>query len=105
MNYDGSQVGVPYVRAHRVTIEWPDATGVPGAVIEQSLGVRLADGSVRKIEDLPKIEFNLDFSRATDPVPMVSPEDGSLLGQNTNLQTAMLNVLAVIRKQQLLVQG
>jgi len=105
MNYDGSQVGVPYVRAHRVTIDWPDATGVPAATIEQSLGVRLVDGSVRRIEDMSKIEFNLDFSHATDPIPLVNPDDGSHLGQDTNLQMAMLNVLAVIRKQQILVQG
>lgn len=101
-NYDASQVGVPYVRAHRIVIEYPDAMGIPEATVEQSLAVKLADGSVRKLQDLTPMLIKFDFAgHGGDPVPLVSPEDGSLLGADTTLNMAMLNILAVIRQAQI----
>ncbi len=101
MNYDASQVGVPYVRAQRVEIFWPDAGKKPHAVINQSLAVKLADGTVRQLENLPALEVVLDFDRATDPIPLVDPDTGLPLGPSTTLQMAMLNVLAVVREKQI----
>lgn len=100
-NYDSSQVGVPYVRAQRVEIFWPDAGRKPHAVINQSLAVKLADGTVRQLENMAALEVVLDFDHATDPIPLVNPETGLPLGQNTTLQMAMLNVLAVVREKQI----
>lgn len=101
MNYDASKVGVPYVRANRIVINYPPAPEMPNVVIEQSLAVKLADDSVRKLEDLPTINVTLDMlNDATDPVPLVSPEDGSPLGADTNLQNTMLSILAIVRKTQ-----
>jgi hypothetical protein len=101
-NYDASHVGVPYVRAHRIVIEYPDAIGIPEATVEQSLAVKLADGSVRKLQDLPAMTIQFDFAdHGTDPIPLVSPEDASSLGADTTLNTAMLNILAVIRQAQI----
>jgi hypothetical protein len=100
-NYNGSQVGVPYVRAHRIVISWPDATAKPFAVIEQSLGVKLADGSVRKLENLADITVELDFTQGDAPIPLVSPDDASPLGMDTTLNQAMVAVLAVVRKYQI----
>lgn len=102
MNYDASQMGVPYVRAHRIIINWPDSSMSPTASIEQSLAVLLADGSIRKLQDLPTIETALDMQNdGGDPIPLVNPEDGTDLGQNTSLNMVMLGVLAVVRAKQL----
>lgn len=41
MNYDPSQVGLPYVRVTQLKVEWLDSLGdlQPTALIEQSLAV------------------------------------------------------------------
>lgn len=102
MNYDASQVGVPYVRAHRIVINYPDNGRFPSVAIEQSLAVRMADGSVRKLEDLEPISVLLDFQNdGNDPIPMINLESGGLLGQDTSLNMVMLGVLAVVRAKQL----
>ena len=102
MNYDPSQVGVPYVRAHRITIDYPDNNLLPSVKIEQSLAVKLADGTVRKIEDLLPITRALDMPNAgDDPIPLIDPETGQPLGSDTSLNMAMLQVLAVLRFEQL----
>lgn len=100
-NYDSSQVGVPYVRAQRVEIFWPDAGRMPHAVINQSLAVKLADGTVRQLENMPELKVELDFAHASDPIPLINPETGAPIGSNTTLQMAMLNVLAVVRQKQI----
>lgn len=99
-NYDASQVGVPYVRAHRVTINYPDNKQMPTATIEQSLAVRMADGSARQLENLPAISCVLDFSKGNDPIPLVSNETGAPLGADTSLNQAFIAVLAVVRAEQ-----
>lgn len=104
MNYDASQVGVPYVRTHRIVINYPDNGQMPSVVIEQSLACKMADGSVRKLEDLESIFSSLDLQNdGSDPIPLVSPEDGSPLGPSTSLNMVMLGVLAVVRTKQLVV--
>ena len=100
-NYNASQVGVPYVRAHKLTVNWPDNGQMPTAVIEQSLGVKLADGTVRELERMSDLTVPLDFSTGNTPIPLVSPEDGSLLGADTTLNQAFVAVLAVIRAAQI----
>ena len=101
MNYNASQVGVPYVRANRIVINYPPAPESPNVVIEQSLAVKLANGSVRKLEDMAPINVTLDMlNDATVLVPLVSPEDGSSLGANTTLQGTMLSILALVRQYQ-----
>ena len=100
MNFDASQVGVPYVRAHRLIIEYPDSSSTPTAYVEQSLAVKLADGSVRTLENLQPLAVPLDFSKGNDPIPLVSPENAKPLGQDTTLNQAFLAVLAVVRDAQ-----
>lgn len=101
-NYDSSQVGVLYERAHRIVIEYPDQGRPAQATIHRSLAVKLADGTVRKIEDLSPIirSFNLTID-GTTKIPMVHPETGAPLGVSTDLNTVMLNILAVVRREQL----
>ena len=101
-NYDASQVGVPYVRSHKIVIDYPDSGQKPTAVIEQSLAVKLADGTVRKLNDLTPLTITIDFAaNGVDPIPLVSPEDASPLGADTTLQMAFLNILAVVRQAQI----
>lgn len=105
MNYDASQVGVPYVRAHRIVINYPDNGLMPSVAIEQSLAVKMADGSVRKLEDLDTISSSLDLQNdGADPIQLVSLEDATYLGADTSLNMVMLGVLAVVRAKQLAVQ-
>lgn len=102
MNYDASQIGVPYIRAHRIVINYPDNGLPPSVVIEQSLACKMADGSVRKLEYMDPISAMLDLQNdGSDPIPLVSLEDASHLGQNTSLNMVMLGVLAVVRAKQL----
>jgi len=101
MNYDASKVGVPYVRANRIIINYPPAPEMPNVVIEQSLAVKLADESVRELEVLAPINVTLDMlNDANLPIPIVSPEDGSKLGMDTSLLQVMLGILAVVRSKQ-----
>jgi hypothetical protein len=101
-NYDGSQVGVPYVRAHRVTINWADSESTPTAFIEQSEGVKLADGTIRTLGPLPNILVHLDFAGSGDAaIPLINPENAAHLGADTTLNQAFLAVLAVVRAEQL----
>lgn len=107
-NYDASQVGVPFVRAHKLTIHYPEAgTGqLPWATIEQSEAVKLADGSLRRIGELPFIQRSFDLAgQGNVPIPLVSPETGQpLVGSNgpltTTLNQIMLGLLAVVRMSQ-----
>lgn len=100
MNYNGSQVGVPYVRAPRITINY-EPSGRTTATIEQALAVKLADGSVRQLEALPALTCELDFANDGDtPVPMISPDDASPLGADTTLNQAFLAVLAIVHDRQ-----
>lgn len=101
-NYDASQVGVPYVRAGRVLIDYPDKNATPRAVVEQVLVVKLADGTIRELEDLNSLNITMDLvNHGTDPIPLVSPTTGAALGANTNLNTVMVQILAVIRANQI----
>jgi hypothetical protein len=100
-NYDASQVGVPYVRASRVLIDYLDNGRLPVAVIEQALVVKLADGNIRELEKINSIKVDLDFAgHGTDPVALVNPSNGAPLGANTNLNTIMVQMLAFIRAKQ-----
>jgi len=100
LNYDPSQVGVPYIRAQRIVITWPDGGQAPAATIEQSWAVKLADGTVRKLADFPQIDATLDFTQGDAPIPLVNPENAQPLGADTTLNQAFLAVLAIVRKEQ-----
>ena len=100
-NYNSTQVGVPYVRAHKVEIYYPDNNRHPSAIISQKLAVKLADGSIRSLENLPDINVTFDMLvDGTTPVPIPDPTTGAPLGMNTTLQSTMLSILAIIRKYQ-----
>lgn len=104
MNFDASQVAVPYVRANRIVIDYPPAPAMPSVVIEQDLAVKLADGSVRSLEALSPLNISLDMLNDGNlPIPLVNPEDGAALGANTSLNQTMLAILAVVRSKQILV--
>jgi len=107
MNYDPSQVGLPYVRVTRLTIDWPDSVGEPQptASIEQSRAVKLLDGSIRTLDTLPTLGVKLDFTNGDIPIPLVDPETAQPLGMDTSLNQAFVQVLAVIRKYQIETQG
>lgn len=107
-NYNPSSgVGVPYVRVHRITIDWPDRGLLPVARIEQSLAVILADGSIRQIEVLPTIQTTLDLANdGEDEIQIVHPETGDAVpGMVTTLNQTFLAVLAVVRAKQLATGG
>lgn len=100
MNYDSSAVGVPYVRVPRLEIDYSN-NAFPKVTIQQSLAVKLADGSIRELEPVPEIIATFDMAtQGTTPIPLVDPTTGAPLGMNTTLQQVMLSILAVVRKEQ-----
>jgi hypothetical protein len=100
-NYDASQIGVPYTRVHRIEILYPDAGLQSTAVLDQSEAVKMADGTVRKLRELPSLYVTFDFKNdGSTSIPLINPNDGSTIG-STTLNTAMLNILAVVRYEQL----
>lgn len=102
MNYDASQVGVPYVRVHRIEIDYFDGGRDPQVVARQSMAVKLADSTVRKLEDIEAMQWTVPLNESgNDPVPLVSPETGELLGADTSLNQVMLGILAVLRQKQI----
>lgn len=102
MNYDASNVGVPFVRAHRIEIDYPDSAGTPIAVVHQSLAVVLADGTTRSIQPLAPMMLTLDLqAHGDDPVPLVSPTSAVNLGADTSLNQVFLGILAVVRQAQI----
>ncbi len=103
-NYNpSSPVGVPYVRAHRVTIDWPDRGLLPRRTIEQSLATRMADDTIRQLEVLTTIHGSMDLANDGDaPIPLINPETGETIsGQFTSLNQAFMCVLAVVRQSQI----
>lgn len=106
MNYDASQVGVPFLRAYAIRIDYPDNKQPPVVVVEQAMAVKLADGTVRKLEEVDPLNITVDLANeATMPIPLVSPEDGKELGASTTLQATFLSILAIVRKNQLATYG
>jgi len=101
INYDSSVVGVPYVRAQRIIINYPDAGKAPSATIEQSMAVKLLDGTTRQLENLAAVNVEFDFAtNGNNPIPLVFPDSGLPVGANTTLNNTMLAILAVVRSGQ-----
>lgn len=106
MNYDASQVGVPFIRAYGIRIDYPDNGQPPNVVVEQAMAVKLADGTIRKLEDLDPLNIAIDMvNEGTVPIPLVNPEDNTPLGVNTTLQGTFLSILAIIRQHQVALYG
>jgi hypothetical protein len=101
INYDSTVVGVPYVRAQRIIINYPDAGKSPSATIEQSLAVKMLDGTVRQLENINAINVTFDFANdGSTNIPLVHPDSGLPIGANTTLNNTMLAILAVVRSEQ-----
>lgn len=104
MNYDASQMGKPYVRAHRLIINYPIKGELPSVRIDQSLALVDIDGNMHKLQELNSIDVTLDLAtNGSEPIPLVDPSTGATIPNVfTNLNQVMLCLLAVVRKQQLL---
>jgi hypothetical protein len=102
-NYNASQIGVPYVRASRIIINYPDAGVLPSAYVEQSSAIKLADGTIREIDTMNVLKWNIDLvNHGNDPIPLVDPTTGNALGSNTTYNNLMVQLLAAIRAEQLI---
>jgi hypothetical protein len=100
-NYNSTQVGVPYVRVSEFNVAY-DLHFVATLTAKQDEAVKLADGTIRVIGELPTISFTVDMK--TDGAityPCVDPITGTALGFNASNNQLMLFVLAAIRSQQL----
>lgn len=101
-NYNASQPAVPFGRVYRLIVEYPDNGVPPHLTIEQGLAVVLADGNVRKIDDLPTLEsvINLQDDGNT-PIQMVDSVTGEdIPGQTTSFNITFMHMLACIRALQ-----
>ncbi len=103
MNFDASPIGVPFLRVYQINIAYPDNKQIPVAYVQQGMAVQLADGSIRKIEEIETLTINLDLaSDGKKPVPLVNPNTGAYLGASTTLNNVMLQIFAVVRQSQAL---
>lgn len=97
MNYNASQVGVPYVRVNNISITYP-TQGNPVVGLNQTLAIKGADDTIYEIGQLETLRAEIDLvADGTTPIPLVSPEDASFLGTDTTLQQTFLAILAVVR--------
>lgn len=99
-NYDSSAIGVPYIRANNINVQYP-TTGVPYVTVAQEHAVKLADGKVVSLGDAGTICFTINLADQT-AIPLVDPTTGASLGPTVVPVQIMLSVLAAIRVQQLL---
>lgn len=113
MNFDSTQIGVPYVRVPSLHVDFPPpGTALPLCTIEQAEAVLLADGSIRQIGEMPTIQSTLDVTNQT-PIPLVDYDTGAPLAPEVcaalgamvsagavNLPMVLLLVLAAVRQQQ-----
>lgn len=97
-NYDSTNVGVPFVRAQCIVINYP-VTQQVRVEIHQSEAIKLADNTVRELDQLPKIITGLNLADAT-PIPLVDVVTGAPLGPSVTMGQVMLSILAVVRKLQ-----
>ncbi len=98
LNHDASQVGVPYARSARITINYPDKGQLPEVAIERMLAVRLADGSAARIGDVPPAYGTIDLAAVgSAPIPLIHPDTSEPIGGHTSLNEAFMVVLAVVR--------
>ena len=97
-NYDSTNIGIPYVRANNVTVQYPDS-GIPFVTISQEKAVKLADGTIAQLGDAGSISFSVNLADQT-PIPLINPTTGLPLGANTVAGQVMLGILAIIRVQQ-----
>lgn len=99
-NTNSTEIGVAYDRIPRLIIDYP-VGAMPQVRIEHCDAVKLKDGSVWQGPALPPCIAELNFATdAQTPIPLVHPDTGEPLGEFTNLQTALLHVLAVARDLQ-----
>ncbi len=119
-NYDSSQVGVPYVRVHRIEINYPESGAglIPTTNLYQSEAVKLADGESRKLRDLVTLSRTVDLvNDGNDLIPLVDATTGAPLAApvaqalgamvssgHVSLNLVMLALLAVVRQEQTRVQ-
>ena len=119
-NYDTTNPGVLYVRAHRIEIDYPEpgAGLLPTALIRQSEAVKLADGTTVKVREIDPLSRAFDMvNDGNDPSPLVNIDTGQPLAAeacaalaamvasgHVSLNIVMLALLAVVRKEQTRVQ-
>jgi hypothetical protein len=123
MNYDTTVVGKPYARMPDVRISTPaPGMGNPAVQVEQELGIKLFDGTYAVLPDKPpafRVEFDL-VQHGNDTVPLVDNATGAAIpAGHATLQgianailagvvtpnIAMLVILAVLRNEQVKVNG
>lgn len=99
-NYNSTEVGVPYVRVRQLTVDYTN-NAFPKATIEQSLAVKLKDGTIHEMSRIPELIVTFDMvADGTNPIPLVDPTTGAPLGPSVTLQQVMLSILAVVRQEQ-----
>lgn len=92
---------MPYVRVHDIRIDHA-TPGVAMVVYRESEAIKTADGSVRKLKDLPYQYFNVTPADMAVAMPVVDPVTGLQIEDRTvTYQDVYLGMLAVLRSQQI----
>ena len=98
-NFDSSQVGVPYVRIHNIHIDYP-APGDALVTYFESEAVKMADGTIRKLQEYAAQQMRITPADMQRTIPLVDATTGEALGANVSIHDVMQAILAVLRAHQ-----
>lgn len=100
-NYNTTEVGDPYIRIDRITIDY---TGpAQGTVaMNEVVAVKLADSSITKLRESGGLTADISPAVFAEVFPVVNPDTGQPIpGMTMTGQQIMLGILAFCRKRQL----
>ena len=99
MNFDSTVVGQPYSKVNRIGITYTAPNTAHVEVVNQHY-VLLTDASRVSIGAEETLQFDVSPSDMATEIPLVSPDNGDLLGANITYGQVLLGILAAIRAHQ-----
>lgn len=97
-NYDTTN-GLPYPRVTRIVIDYPES-GIPVVEYTERTAIVDSSGTIRRLDDAGQ-RIVLEVPPPLEPIQVVNPATGAdIPGMTTTVQDTMLNVTAIIRRDQ-----
>jgi hypothetical protein len=101
-NYDTSTPGKPYVRANRITIDFPaPGSGNPTVTIEQRVATKLTTGDSAEIGTMATISHEIDLANIGGVVfDLVDLDTDAPYGQQATLPQLIVFLASYVRSLQ-----
>ena len=101
-SYD-TTLGLPYPRVGRILIDYPES-GAPTVEYIERTAIVDAAGDVRLLDGVGTTH-RMQIPALTQPVQLVDPATGALMGGTTTVRDLLLGITALLRRDQLLRDG